>query len=154
MCLSKPALRSENLSSFFLFPYIGWASPRFVSSWLQTQCFIFYFFWLIPEIRVCPGFGWERVNGLHSSWSGALLWICAENSVGNTGMFWLLLSSAHTVRAFSAPQTTPPVCGLGVHKKLGGDTAQTAEPSWPKWCSTPYTLMLSNKKLGEEEGRG
>jgi len=44
-----------------------------------------------------PGFG--RVEGgncLHSGWSGALLWVCAENGVGSTGLFGLLLSSAHT----------------------------------------------------------
>jgi len=78
---------------------------------------------------MCAGFGWGRVNFLHSSWSGALLWVCAANSVGNTGMFLLLLSSAHRVRAFSAPHTAPSVRGQGVHKKLGGDTARTAETS-------------------------
>ena len=44
----------------------------------------------------CSGFGWSRVNVLHSSYYGAKFWICAENSVDNTGMFSLPLSSAHT----------------------------------------------------------
>ena len=44
----------------------------------------------------CAGFGWGRVNFLHSSWYGAMFWICDENSVDNTGMFSLLLSSAYT----------------------------------------------------------
>jgi len=41
-----------------------------------------------------------------------------------------------------------------VHNKLGGDTAGTADPNWPKGYSMPYDVMLSNKKLGEEKGRG
>ena len=40
------------------------------------------------------GFGWARVAFLHRSWYGAMFWGCAENSVDNTGMFLLLLSSA------------------------------------------------------------
>ena len=44
----------------------------------------------------CAGFGCDRVNLLHSSWYGAMFWICAENSVDSTEMFSLLLSSAYT----------------------------------------------------------
>ena len=40
------------------------------------------------------GFGWARVAFLHRSWYGAMFWGCAENSVDNTRMFLLLLSSA------------------------------------------------------------
>jgi len=50
-------------------------------------------------------------------------------STDNTGMFRLPLSSAHRVKAFSASYPTPPVSGLGVHKKLGGGTAGTADPT-------------------------
>ena len=81
-----------------------------------------------------------------------MFWICAENSVDNTGMFLLLLSSAYSVKAFSASHTIPPVRRLGVHKKLGGDTAGTADPNWPKGYSIPYDVML-NIKLGGV-GRG
>ena len=49
-----------------------------------------------PYLPRCAGFGWGRVNFLHSSWYGAVVWICAGNSVDNTGMFSLLLSSAYT----------------------------------------------------------
>lgn len=31
------------------------------------------------------------------------------------------------------------------YKKLGGDTAKTADPSWPEACSIPYGVVLSNK---------
>ena len=37
--------------------------------------------------EVCASFGWDRVNFLHRSWYGALFWVCAENSVDDTGMF-------------------------------------------------------------------
>jgi len=47
-----------------------------------------------------------------------MFWICAENSVDNTG-----------VQDFSAPHTTPPASRLGVHKKLGENTAGTADPN-------------------------
>jgi len=29
------------------------------------------------------------------------------------------------------------------HRKLGGDTAGTADPNWPKVYSIPYDVMLS-----------
>ena len=35
----------------------------------------------------------------------------------------------HRVKAFSASHPTPPASRLGVHKKLGGDTAGTADPN-------------------------
>jgi len=57
-----------------------------------------------------------------------MFWICAKNNVDNTGMFLLLLSSAYTVKAFTAAHPTAPARRLGVHKKLGGDTAGTADP--------------------------
>ena len=73
---------------------------------------------------------------LHGSWYGTMFWVCAENSVDNTGMFSLLLSSAYTEsRPFLLP--TPPASRLGVHKELGGDTAGTADPNCPKGHSIP-----------------
>ncbi|KAK4818522.1 hypothetical protein QYF61_014358 [Mycteria americana] len=35
-----------------------------------------------------------------------------------------------------------------VHKKLGGDTARTADPNYPKGCSIPYDIMLSIETVG------
>ena len=35
----------------------------------------------------------------------------------------------YRVKAFSAPHTTPPASRLGAHKKLGRDTAGTADPN-------------------------
>ena len=71
-----------------------------------------------------------------------MFWICAENSVDNMGMFPLLLSSAYTKsRPFLL--LTPPARRLGVHKKLGGDTAGTADPNCPKGYSRPYDIRFS-----------
>ena len=50
-------------------------------------------------------------------------------TVDNTEMFLLLLGSAYRVKASSASHTTPPASRLGVHKKLGGDTAGTPGPN-------------------------
>jgi len=41
-----------------------------------------------------------------------------------------------------------------VHKKLGGDTARTADPNCPKGYSIPYDIRLSSINLGEEQGMG
>jgi len=49
--------------------------------------------------------------------------ICAESSVLVTAEQCL-----HGIKAFSASYTTPPPSRLGVHKKLGGDTAGTTIP--------------------------
>jgi len=42
----------------------------------------------------------------------------------------------YQVKAFSAPHTTPPASGLGVHKKLGGDTAGTTDQKDSPYCMT------------------
>jgi len=66
-----------------------------------------------------------------------MFWIWAENR----GMFLLSLSSAYTEsRPF---HITPPVSRLGMHGKLGGDRAGTADPIWPKGYSMPYDVMHS-----------
>ncbi|KAK4823432.1 hypothetical protein QYF61_002118 [Mycteria americana] len=44
------------------------------------------------------------------------------------------------------------VSRLEVHKKLGGDTAGTADPNWPKGYSIPDDVMLSDKSWGKKRG--
>ena len=40
-----------------------------------------------------------------------------------------------------------------MHQELGGNTARTAGPGWPKGCPTPCGVMLSNKAgVKKEEG--
>ncbi|KAK4816835.1 hypothetical protein QYF61_023899 [Mycteria americana] len=41
-----------------------------------------------------------------------------------------------------------------VHKKLGGGTARTADPNWPKGYSIPYDVMLSIENGGSWPGAG
>ena len=45
--------------------------------------------WSVSAIQVggCPGFGWDKVNSLPSSWYSAVFWIKDENNVDNTLMF-------------------------------------------------------------------
>jgi len=50
-------------------------------------------------------------------------------------MLQLLLSSACRVKAVSAAHTALATSKLEVHKKLGGDTARTADPNRPKGYS-------------------
>jgi len=64
-----------------------------------------------------------------------MFWICAGDSAAEQCLY--------RVKAFSASHITPPASGLGVHKKLGVDTAGTANPNWPKGYSIPYDVMLS-----------
>lgn len=53
----------------------------------------------------------------------------------------------HSVKTFCAPHSRPGVCGLGMHKDLGEDTAGTTEPNRAKGYSRPYAV-------GEEGRRG
>ena len=48
---------------------------------------------------------------------------------------------------------TPSAGGLGVHKKLGGDAAGTADPNRPKGYSRPYDMLSTWSWGNEEEGR-
>lgn len=79
------------------------------------------------------------------------VWICARNSMDNIGMFSSLLASAYTVKSLSAALSvrTPG----GDDQKLGGDTARTADPRWPKghsiWCHAQHIKL--NKHEGKKE---
>ena len=88
----------------------------------------------------------------------ASMGLCFGIVLKTVWMQWDVLVAAeqcsHRVKAFCASHTALPASRLGVHKKMGGDTAGTADPNCPKGCSIPYDIMLSSIKLGEEEGRG
>lgn len=47
------------------------------------------------DVDACAGFGWGRINLLHSGWCGAVFWTYAEHSVDNIEKFLLLLSRAY-----------------------------------------------------------
>lgn len=78
-------------------------------------------------LAACAGVGWGRVNFLHSSCSRAVFWICTGNMADNTNDAVAAEQGSHSIKAFSVSHITPPVSWLGMHKKLGGFTARTAD---------------------------
>lgn len=72
-----------------------------------------------------------------------MLWICDENR--HTDALFIAEQCLHSVKVFSASPTALPVSGLGVHKRLRGETAGRDDPSWPKRYSKPYGAMLSSE---------
>ena len=83
-----------------------------------------------------------------------MLWICDESCWWHRCVLATAEQCLHSAKALPAPHTAPSVGSPGVHKKLGGDTARTAGPSWPQGCPTPYDVVLSNKSWGKEEKGG
>lgn len=71
-------------------------------------------------------------------WSGFVL-----QTVENSEMLSLLLSSTYTDSRPPLSQSTSPARRLGVHKKLGWDTEATLDPDGSKAYSRPYVVMLS-----------
>lgn len=65
------------------------------------------------------GFGWGRVDFLHSSSYEAMFWVCARNGADNTGMFSLLLSSAYTASTPFLPLAPPYQQGGGDAQEVG-----------------------------------
>ena len=103
---------------------------------------------------VCAGLGWDRVNFLHSSWYGAMLWIYAENSVDNSGMFSLLLSSAYAA--------SRPFLPLTPHVQWGGWDAQEvgrghSRDSWSQLTQGIFQTIWGHAqhvKLGKKKEGG
>lgn len=61
----------------------------------------------------------------------------------------------HRAKAFSAPCAALPARRLGVHRELGGDTASTGGPGWPKGylISLCHPIIVVSKKSWGKEGR-
>lgn len=78
-----------------------------------------------------------------------MFWICHEDNVDNTEMFWLLLSTVQHQGLFCFSPVLP-ASGLGVHRKLGG---VTADPNWPKGISVLCDAMPSNQSQGGKFAR-
>ena len=82
--------------------------------------------------------------------------ICVGNSVGNTGMFQLLLSSAYTAsRPFLL--LTPPHQGVGWGCTRSWEGTQLGQLTPTDQRDIPYHMydvMLSNKSWGKKEERG
>lgn len=60
-------------------------------------------------------------------------------------MIWLLLNIAYTASIPSVPCCYSSVNRLGVVKSLGGDTAETTDPGWPKGYVIPCNIMFNDK---------
>lgn len=92
--------------------------------------------------------GWGKADFLHNSWYGGVLCVCDENSVDNSGMFWLLQSSACTELR---PHPNIPSKKLEVHNKVGGGTADVT-PTDPRMFYTTWQhaqhLKLRKIRMG------
>ena len=72
-----------------------------------------------------------------------MFWVQYEKNVDNTLMLSVVAKQClDQVKDFSASRAQP-ARRLEGHKKLGGDTARTADPNWPKGYSIPWDVLLS-----------
>lgn len=62
--------------------------------------------------------------------------------ITHCNIFVISEQGLHKVKAFSASCPAPPASRMGVHRKLGRDTARAAVPNWPKGCSIPSAVLL------------
>lgn len=74
------------------------------------------------------GSGWVRANFLYSSLYSAVLDLRLKQSWQHTSILVVAERSSHSVKAFSASRSAPSVGGLGMGKRLRGDS----QDSWPK----------------------
>lgn len=97
----------------------------------------------------CAHFGWNRINFLKVAALELHFAFVVGSVLKSRGVFVTAGWSSHKVKAFAAPC---PVMGwLGVHKGLGGDTA---DPRWPRYsigCGIPCAQRV---KLWEQEEEG
>lgn len=117
-------------------PLTGWdraTLPWFAWYMLSFEDFLRWF-WTGRELPFyvcavcCTGFGWDGVNFLQSSPYGPVLWICDQNSVDNTPVFWLLLSSDRTASRLSLRPVPPSQwAGWGWAEAVRGH----GQDSWP-----------------------
>lgn len=73
------------------------------------------------------------------------------------GLFSYCSTVQHSIKVFSVSHAVLAVSRQGVHCDLGGDTASTADPGWPKGCPTHNVMThddtISTKSCGEERVR-
>jgi len=84
---------------------------------------------LILLLCTSTEFDWNGVNFLHSSSYAVVFYIYDQNSVNNTAVFQLLLNNACIAAIKAVSRSAPTASRLRVGKRLGGDTAGTADPS-------------------------
>lgn len=98
-------------------------------------------------MQCCTGFDRDGVPFLHSSRCGTVVWICAGCSADNSEVFLSLLSRVNPELSLLCSSAHPSSERLGVHKELGGDTARTADPNWPR--VTLYHMELYSVTVGK-----
>lgn len=65
---------------------------------------------------------------------------------GCSSYHWAVLTQHHGCFCFS--HCLSPASRLEVHRRLGGGTAETADPNGPKGYSLPHETVISNKNWG------
>lgn len=78
-----------------------------------------------------------------------MFWSCDQNNAENAPMFSLLLSSANTKSRAPASQASLSIRSLGVHKKLRGDIARTADTNNQR--DTAYHMILCSAVESQEK---
>lgn len=101
----------------------------------------------LSSLRGCTESGWGGVNFLHSSPLCAVLCICSYPGVGNTPMFWMLLSSPHSIKAFVPLPPSRPVGWLWAKGWAGTQLGQLTQAD-PKDISY-HMMACSAIKAGE-----
>lgn len=107
------------------------------------------------SLSCCSGFGWSRVNYLHTGQCECMFSVCAEHSNDNRDIF---IFSDQTVslsraKAFSVFCPATLMRKLRLQEKLKGDIVWTGGHNQPKSSSRLFFIMLSiqsgKKKKGE-----
>ena len=84
----------------------------------------------------CPGFGWDKVIFFLVAGIMLCFGVGTKIMLITYWCFQLLLGRQGLFSSSCWP-------GLRLRGKLGGDTAGTADPNWPKGCYMPYNVILS-----------
>lgn len=108
---------------------------------------------LVLGISRSAGFGWGQVNFIHSSWYGAVFWICAENSADNTDCFIVAEQGLNRAKAFSAPHPTPPARRLVYTRALERTHLGQLTPTDHRG-NADHLFSCSAYKVGERKRKG
>ena len=79
ICLNGQITKFKLLSMWMAYSHHGHVSKADRNNWVMTTSGKGG-----DDLLLCPGFGWDRVNFLVSSWYRAVFWILCENNVDNT----------------------------------------------------------------------
>ena len=109
-----------------------------------------FFVFTSKRWQKCAGFDW--VNFLHSSWYGAMFWICAENSADTQRCFsscWAVLNQSQGLFCFSSHQWGGWGCTRGWEGTQPGQLTPTDQRDIPD-----HVVSCSAYKAGGRRRRG